>query len=221
VRQAAKKTDPVSILISFCLVSWLAALVPGPDFAIVTRNALVSRRFGVATAGGIASGLAVHAGLATAGLSAILLTSATAFTILKVLGAVYLAVLGLQALLAAVRHESGGGEGRSPTLGFTKPRSSRGAMAQGLLTNVLNPKVVIFFLSLLPQFIPDNGSVATWTPLLAACTVVVAFTWFTVVSLLIGAFRSWLARPRVARSIEGVTGVTFLGFGAKLALQSR
>lgn len=219
----------MSHLLAFALVGLIAVAVPGPDFAVVTRNALLNRRFGIFTVGGIGTGLALHAILASVGLSALLLASATAFSVVKVAGALYLAWLGIQSLASVVRARRSSGSTKVPpttplakkSRGSSRPSSARVAFRQGLLTNVLNPKAVFFFISLLPQFVPDGGSIAGWTALFGLTQVLIALVWFSVVAMLVATVSSALTRPRVSLAIDSFTGMAFIGFAARLAFLRR
>src|SRR5262249_12788933 len=135
-------------MFAFLLASLVLVVMPGPDQALITRNAIAhGRRAGLATMIGGASGIGFHATAATVGLSALLAASATAFTVLKVVGAVYLVYLGFQAWRHAKLRTAD-----------VHPERSRGAspFRQGLLSNSLNPKVAVFFVTFLPQFLPDH-----------------------------------------------------------------
>jgi threonine/homoserine/homoserine lactone efflux protein len=224
----------VSHLVAFALVALLAVMTPGPDFAIVTRASLAGgRRAGVLATLGIGTGLLVHASAAAAGLSVVIATSAAAFTVVKLIGAVYLLVLGVLALRGALRRrrdpdpdaaaavEALVTPGTPGTPGTRRRsfRTARAAYTQGLLTNVLNPKAVLFFLSLMPQFIPAGGSVVAWTMLLTAILMAAALSWFALVAVLVVQLRGVLTRPRVARTVEGATGAVFIGLAGRLALE--
>jgi threonine/homoserine/homoserine lactone efflux protein len=212
----------MSHLVAFAVVGLLGPMIPGPDLMIVIRNALCGRRLGWATAAGIASGLCVHVTLAAIGISAIVLASATAFTVVKVVGAVYLGYLGLRALMSAIKHgESVTPIGDKSRLGMAKPDRLSSAYRQGLLTNVLNPKVVLFFMSIVPQFVPKGRSFPEWMVAYGALQVVEAFTWFCLVTAAVNVLRKFLSRPKVARGIEGSAGIAFLGFGTRLVLEHR
>ena len=221
----------MSHLVAFAVVAVLAVMTPGPDFAIVARASLAGgRRAGVLATLGIGSGLLVHASAAAAGLSVIIAASATAFTVVKLAGAVYLLILGIGALRSALRRRRAADPDMAaaatalatPDLPGTGRRSfatARAAYTQGLLTNVLNPKVVLFFLSLMPQFIPAGASVVVWTSLLTAILIVAALAWFGLVAVLVVQLRGVLARPRVTRVVEGTTGAIFIGLAGRLALE--
>jgi threonine/homoserine/homoserine lactone efflux protein len=107
----------------------------------------------------------------------------------------------------------------TPGTGRRSFRTARAAYTQGLLTNVLNPKAVLFFLSLMPQFIPAGGSVVAWTMLLTAILIAAALSWFALVAVLVVQLRGVLTRPRVARTVEGTTGAVFIGLAGRLALE--
>jgi threonine/homoserine/homoserine lactone efflux protein len=217
--------------VAFALVALLAVMTPGPDFAIVTRASLAGgRRAGVLATLGIGTGLLVHASAAAAGLSVVIATSAAAFTVVKLIGAVYLLVLGVLALRGALRRRRDPDPDAAaavealttpgtPGAGSRSFRTARAAYTQGLLTNVLNPKAVLFFLSLMPQFIPAGGSVVAWTMLLTAILIAAALSWFALVAVLVVQLRGVLTRPRVARTVEGTTGAVFIGLAGRLALE--
>ena len=193
----------------------LGAMSPGPDFAVVVRRAAVSgRRHGMATAAGVAVGVSGWVVAAAAGVAVLLAASAVAFTAVKVVGGAYLCYLGVKALRTAVR------EG---TLSFESPdaatRGVRAAFAEGLLTNALNPKAGLFFVALVPQFV-DNAS-GTDAVLLSLIAGGGAACWFLLVATLVGALRRVVARPRVRRTIDGLTGVALIGLGLRLAIASR
>ncbi|TCO64532.1 LysE family translocator [Actinocrispum wychmicini] len=200
-------------MLAFVGVVQLAAMAPGPDFIIVTRHAAISgRRAGVATGLGIASGVFVWAVVAAFGVASLLAASAVAFTVVKLVGAVYLAYLGAKALLSAWRRrETVRGDVRatkvSPWAGYR----------QGLLTNLLNPKCAVFFVALMPQFLSDSPR---WddTLILSALAVAVSAVWFTVLANIVGALRTFFTSARVRRVLDTVTGTILVGLGIKIAL---
>jgi len=203
---------------TFLVLSLFLALIPGPDTTIVTRNALVGgRAAGLATIVGVAAGLTVWTLAAGVGVAAVIKASAPAFDALKIAGALYLAVLGLQALWGALRRA---GPRALPPAGGAG-MSSRVALRQGLLTNLGNPKIAIFFTSFLPQFTtgshPSFGVLVSLGLLFCA----VGLTILTTYGLLAARISGFLRRPRPRRVLEGVTGVVFLGFGIRLAAERR
>ncbi|MGQ4382484.1 LysE family translocator [Streptomyces sp. SAS_270] len=191
-------------LIAFTAVAAGMVAMPGADFTVVVRNALVSRRAGVACALGVAGGLLLHTALAVAGVAAVLTAVPALFRTLQLLGGAYVLYLGVRTLgalrrpLAAPGDEAGSG---------ARP------LRQGFVTNALNPKAPITFLSLLPQFVPAGSPALLRTLLLALIVVVLALVWFPAVALLVDRLGRWLRRPRAARAVEAVTGsaLTVLG----------
>ena len=194
-------------VLAFCGVAFVLSVTPGPDMALVMRNGLRSGRpAAFQTILGIFVGLLGWA-LATAiGVAAILAASATVFTALKIAGGVYLAYLGIRTLLALRRN----GTGQEPT--ETKPGSP---FRQGLVTNLLNPKLAVFFTTLLPQFISEDDPYVAKSILLAALFVVIGLTWLVLYGFVVGA----VARSRgFRRTIEAVTGVVLTALGLRLVV---
>ncbi|MFF8470534.1 LysE family translocator [Streptomyces griseus] len=207
-------------LIAFTGVAAGMVALPGADFTVVVRNALASRTAGLATALGVAGGLLVHTALAVAGLAAVLVTVPVIFRTVQLLGGAYVLYLGISALYAIRRRSSRDGSS-SPVAeeyepGRPVPREFRRALRQGFLTNALNPKAPVLFLSLLPQFVPHGQPPLPRTLLLAALVVVLALIWFPAVALLVDRLGRWLRRPRTARAIEGGSGVALTGLGLAL-----
>ncbi|MFD8465983.1 LysE family translocator [Streptomyces cyaneofuscatus] len=203
-------------LIAFTGVAAGMVALPGADFTVVVRNALASRTAGLATALGVAGGLLVHTALAVAGLAAVLVTMPVLFRTVQLLGGAYVLYLGISALYAIRRRVSE--EGRTPDR-VQGPEESEGlgrALRQGFLTNALNPKAPVLFLSLLPQFVPDGQPPLPRTLLLAALVVALALVWFSALALLVDRLGRWLRRPRTARAIEGGSGVALTGLGLAL-----
>ncbi|MFC8697743.1 LysE family translocator [Streptomyces parvus] len=207
-------------LIAFTGVAAGMVALPGADFTVVVRNALASRTAGLASAVGVAGGLLVHTALAVAGLAAVLVAMPVLFRTVQLLGGAYVLYLGLSALYAMRRRAqdgsglpSGAPEGESER---PAPRDFGRALRQGFLTNALNPKAPVLFLSLLPQFVPDGQPPLPRTLLLAALVVVLALIWFPAVALLVDRLGRWLRRPRTARAIEGGSGVALTGLGLAL-----
>lgn len=193
----------------------VAAMSPGPDFFIVTRSsALSGRRAGMACAAGIAGGVFLWSVVSAVGIAGLLAASALAFTIVKLVGAGYLMLLGVRSLLAARR----GGYDTTADLPATGP-STVAAFRQGLLTNLLNPKVAVFFLALLPQFVPAEPTV-TDTLSLGAVAAAVSLIWFSVLANVVDAMRGLLAKSTVRRALDTVMGTLLVAFGIRIALQS-
>jgi threonine/homoserine/homoserine lactone efflux protein len=198
---------------AFLGVSALVIITPGQDTALTIRNSLLGgRRGGVQTAVGVALGQAVWAFATSVGVAALLRASEPAFLALRLAGATYLLYLGAQALRSAL---CGGGDGAVAVPGSRRPR----ALRQGLLSNLGNPKMAVFFTSLLPQFAP-TGSFASLLLLgLVFCSM--TLVWLTGYAFAVARAGDVLRRPRIRRSIEGVTGAVFLAFGLRLASEHR
>lgn len=193
----------------------LAAMSPGPDFVIVLRNVLSGgRRAGIACGAGIASGVLAWAVVTSVGIAGLLAASAIAFTVVKLVGAAYLVLLGVQSLLAARR---GGYErAKEPEVEQAR-RSAFTAYRQGLLTNLFNPKVAVFFLALWPQFLPHDATV-TDTAILTAVAALTSLVWFTVLANVVTALRRFLTASKVRRTIDAVMGTLLVGIGVRIAV---
>ncbi|WP_188193332.1 LysE family translocator [Nonomuraea sp. SYSU D8015] len=203
--------------VAFGGVVMLGAMSPGPDFAVVVRRSAVSgRAYGMAAALGISVGVFAWVVAAATGVAALLAASAVAFTVVKVVGAAYLLYLGVKALRSALRK---GGELK---LELPDPgrRSVWAAFAEGLLTNVLNPKAALFFVALVPQFV-SSGASLSGTLVLSLIALAGTVAWFLVVANIVGTLRKVFARPAVRRAVDGLTGAALISLGVKLAATSR
>ncbi|MEV0784377.1 LysE family translocator [Streptomyces sp. NPDC050423] len=207
-------------LTAFLGVAAAMVALPGADFTVVVRNALASRSAGVATALGVAGGLLVHTALAVAGLAAVLVAVPVLFRTVQLLGGAYVLYLGVSALRSARRRDDG--RAHAAETAVDRPDDgqadigTRRALRQGFLTNALNPKAPVLFLSLLPQFVPAGAEPLPRTLLLAAIVVLLALIWFPAVALLVDRLGRWLRRPRTARAIEGGSGAALTALGAVL-----
>ncbi len=205
-----------SQVLAFTLLAALMTMSPGADTLLVVRNVLRGgRRDGIATAVGICSGLYVHATLSALGLSVILMHSAAAFTALKFAGAAYLVWLGLQSLRAAAR----GLPTTLPTATDTPRVPASRSWREGFLTNLLNPKVIVFYLALLPQFIGADDPVFRKSLLLAAIHAVEGIAWFAIVSHLVDRSRRFFLKPLLRRWIDAACGTFLVALGVRLAMQ--
>jgi RhtB (resistance to homoserine/threonine) family protein len=203
----------VTQLVAFGGVVLLGAMSPGPDFAVVVRRSAVSGRgHGMAAATGISVGVFVWVVAAATGVAALLAASAVAFTVVKVAGAAYLLYLGVKALRAALRR------GGDLTLDVPDPggQGTWAAFAEGLLTNVLNPKAALFFVALMPQFVSSGASLPD-TLVLSAIALAGTVAWFLVVANIVGTLRKVFARPAVRKAVDGLTGAALIALGVKLA----
>ncbi|HEY3950503.1 LysE family translocator [Phenylobacterium sp.] len=205
----------VQALIAFSVAAGLLTITPGLDTALVLRTAAVEGAKRAALAAlGIGAGCLVWGAAVALGLAALLQASALAFTALKWAGAAYLVWLGI-GLLRKPRDRFEMGEAAASGAG------DLGWLRKGLLTNLLNPKIGVFYISFLPQFLPAGVAPGPFIFLLAALHVLMSFVWFAV---LIGATRpisGLLQRAAVVRWLDRITGGVFLGFGVKLALSRR
>ncbi|GGU38049.1 LysE family translocator [Streptomyces lavendofoliae] len=204
-------------MLTFAAASLVLIMIPGPDQALITRSALAGgRRAGLLTMVGGVLGLVVHVGAAVLGISAVLIASATAFTALKVVGAVYLVWMGVATLRGARRtlREDPGEE--APATDAATGRYVR----YGFLSNALNPKVALFFVTFLPQFLPATGNVLPRAMALSLVFAALYLLWFSLYVVTVDRLGRVLRRPRVRARIEQVTGVLLIGFAVRLALQA-
>ncbi len=202
-------------LITFSLIVLTFLVIPGPATILtITRSLTGGRRVGLATGFGIALGDMIHTVTVALGLSAILMTSAIAFSIVKYLGVAYLLFLGLGAMLK----KTGAAEAAPPA-----KISPRQAFAQAILAEILNPKTALFFLAFLPQFVhAARGQVTLQLLLLGAVFVLLSIVVTTVIVFAAGFLRRHAGRFSLLQRWQGkIVGGIYLGLGAKLALQQR
>jgi len=213
------------LIVPYVALIVLLTITPGPDMLLVLRNGL--RGGGEAawlTGVGCCAGIAVHAVAATVGLSALLAASAEAFTVLKIAGAAYLIWLGLSSIAGTLRRRRGDDETLA-SLARSEPEraplDARGAFRQGLLSNLLNPKIAILFLTLLPQFVAAGEPRVQTTAILAAAFIAIGLLWMRLLSLLIEPAARLLKRARIGEWIERVTGAVLVAIGVGVALERR
>ena len=207
-------------LLAFIPVALLLTLIPGADTALVTRNALAFGMRGARwTILGICTGCLIHATASARGLSAILATSARAYETVKLVGAAYLVWIGVQGILQARGHP----ERAERVEGSAPEARSRGGhpFTQGFLTNILNPKVALFYLTFLPQFIPAGAPVLRTSLLLAMIHNALGFAWLSIYARFVDRLRVALTRPVVKAWLERVTGGALVLLGARLAWSRR
>ena len=209
-------------LVGFLGVVLVAYLVPGPDFLVVVRSAAEDPSRGRAAALGAQTGLCVHMLAAAAGLSAIATRSPVVYDGIKLMGAAYLVYLGVRAVLAARRaarerrtaHEAAS---HAPHEGGSARRRFRSGFTQGFLTNLLNPKAALFFLSVLPQFADGDGSLARQIFLLGLLDVVIGVAYWFALVVVAARLRALLARPKIRHRWELTTGWLFIAIGVMVA----
>jgi len=209
-------------VLAFTGIALLLTITPGADTMLVIRSVLArGQRAGLLTTLGICCGLFIHATVSAVGLSAILLRSATAFEVVKLVGALYLVYLGWQSLWRAVRHPASV-VATAPRPAHHVPQTTpRRAFLEGLLTNVLNPKVAVLYVAFLPQFITPADSVVLKSMLLASIHWVLGVLWLSLVTMALGRIWAVLTRPHIQQRLEVVTGAVLIAFGVRLALERR
>jgi threonine/homoserine/homoserine lactone efflux protein len=208
---------PADHLLAFALISFALIIVPGPNVLfIISRSLMLGRTAGVGTALGGQIGVYVQVAAVAFGVGAIVERSATVFTVLKLAGAAYLVYLGIQAL----RHRR---ELGSALTARAEPKSIRRIVRDGFVVGVSNPKAIVFFIAVLPQFVDQSaGHVPAQMLLLGAIFVAIAVFCDSTWALVAGTARSWLARsPRRLAAVGGTGGLVMIGIGASLALTGR
>ena len=201
---------------AFLTISAVVIVTPGQDTALTVRNTLAGGpKSGVMTALGVASGQAVWALASAVGVVAFLVTSEPVFAAVKLAGACYIVFLGAQSVYAAVRST----HLDTAMTGDAKLRGHSAAMAlrQGVVSNLGNPKMAVFFASLLPQFAPQDGSAFAGLILLGLIFCTMTFAWLTGYALLVASAGKFLRRPKVRRTVEGVTGTVLIALGLQIA----
>jgi threonine/homoserine/homoserine lactone efflux protein len=203
-------------VVPFLVVSAVVIITPGVDMALVTKNALLhGRRPALATAIGVNLGIMFWTIAAAVGLAALIAASQTAFTAIKLGGAVYLVCLGAAALWASRTRN---------TTGTELPPHARldggTALRQGLVSNLLNPKIAVFFTSLLPQFVGHRAGAVDLLAL-GAIFNAMCVLWLACYAIVAARGRAALARPRIKRALDRVSGVVLIGLGARLAFERR
>jgi threonine/homoserine/homoserine lactone efflux protein len=209
LRQA--ETNKLDSFLTFVIAITILTIAPGADTLLVIRNALRGGlRDGTATTIAICSGLFIHATISAVGISLIILQSAWIFTALKLLGALYLIYLGVTTIRSRQNVAAIDGVMSDD---FILLRSLR----EGLLSNVLNPKPIVFYMAFLPQFIDPQGSALLQSFSLAGVHFVISVIWLVAVAMMAAQMRHWLNNETVARRINQTLGVGLFGFGVALA----
>jgi threonine/homoserine/homoserine lactone efflux protein len=208
----------LTALLSFGVAATLLVLLPGPDTLVVLRTLLRDgRRRAALCVGGVLSGLMIWVAAAALGLSALLRASHDGYLALRIAGAVYLVWLGVQSF--RTRSASGGQAAAVADPG--KRRNVLGTgFGAGLATDLLNPKVGVFFVTFLPGFIPHGQPIGPTSLLLGAVFVVETAAYFAVLLLLAGKVTSWMNDPRIRRRLDRATGTVLVAFGVRLAVES-
>lgn len=203
-------------LVAFVAVSAVVICTPGQDTALTIRNTLAGgRRSGIATAGGVALGQAMWTIAASLGVVALLSASEPAFRALKLAGAAYLVYLGAQSLHAALSRTNDIQELRRGA-----PVTSSRALRQGVISNLGNPKMAVFFASLLPQFVPGGTTSFAWLLALGLLFCSLTLGWLTLYAVAVARIRRLLAGP-LRRTLDAATGVVLIMLGVRLAAEQR
>jgi RhtB (resistance to homoserine/threonine) family protein len=206
-------------LLVFVGVAAIVIVIPGPDTAVVTKNVLLhGRRAALGTSLGVSAGLSVWTVAAAVGVASVVRASAVAFTVLKVVGALYLVWLGVQALRAA---SHAGDDDHTAETGSRRTMTVLGGFRQGFLSDLANPKIGIFFTSLLPQFVASGRPVLLPFLLLGAIFVLMTVLWLCAYCVVAARAARTLQRPRVKAALDRVTGVLLIGIGVRLATEHR
>src|SRR5258706_9065343 len=212
---------PAAQLLAFLVVAGLLTITPGADMALVMRHALSSgKRQAFFASLGIGLGCLIWGTASALGVAVVLARSALAFTVLKYVGGAYLIYLGGRALSGAIRD----GSTTKVTEDMKIPRGYRPewvAFGQGLFTNLLNPKVAVFYLTFLPQFVATDRPVLPQSVFLAATHVLMGLVWLTVYARFLDRMAAVLLTDHVKRRIEAVTGAVLMALGIRLALAKR
>jgi threonine/homoserine/homoserine lactone efflux protein len=210
---------PLDQLLLFLPGSILVTIVPGADMALVMRQVFVGgTALAQRTIFGNLTGLVVHATALAIGLSALVVASAEAYSVVKLAGGIYLVYLGIQSLRSARRAHATVADG---TGSAAHVPSMRTAYLQGLISTVLNPKPALLFLTFLPQFVDEGRPVVPQIAFLAGVHILVGLIWMTLYAHLVARAHRTLTRGDVRRWLEAATGVVLIAFGLRVAIEPR
>lgn len=205
-------------IISFSVVVLLLVISPGPNGVLIAKTVPTSGKLiGFANVAGFITAFYIHGTLSILGISLILVQSSKAFFIVKMLGAAYLCWIGIKALREAIKGLRSESEYSQPVTPARRKRSFFKGFAEGLLTNVLNPKVAMFYLAAFPQFISPTANGLNTAMLLVTIHALINLLWFTAMILLLAQLTKAATNNNFQRWVKGVTGVVFVAFGIKLA----
>ncbi len=204
-------------LLAFTLIAFLTVITPGLDSMLVLRHSLVGgRRAGLAVVAGINVGCLTWATASLVGLTALLTASRWAYDAVRIAGAAYLVWLGATTLWRTFTRRATG----EPEIAVAKPGRWQ-AFRAGMLTNLLNPKPGVFYMSLLPQFLPGGPANAAWGVLLVAIHLTIGLIWLPLIVWTAARARHLFLRERVRRWLDRVTATVLIGLGGKLAAEAR
>lgn len=216
-------TGMFSLIASFAVVALLLSAVPGPDTLLVLRTGLRGgTRHGIAAGLGCAAGSLIWGSAAAVGIATLLERSAAAYEAVKLAGAAYLIVLGAQALWSARRARGLdadlGRPGAEPPAASPRTRTAAGAFWYGLAGDLLNPKMGLFYVAVIPQVVPHSVPILRGTLVFAGVDTTVAAVYMAALAAAAGWALRWLRQARVHRAMEGTTGLCMVGLGASIAL---
>jgi RhtB (resistance to homoserine/threonine) family protein len=213
-----KGVSNMNDLFTFLLLSLFVVMSPGIDTALITKRTISDgRKDGFKMALGITAGSLVHTLAVAFGLSAILMQSAIAFEIVKYVGAIYLIYLGVSSFITRKNKQPHNNEQYNEGSGSR----SKSAFKQGLISNVLNPKVAMFFITFLPQFVINGNNVTAQLITMGVIYTLLSITWFFIYVFFINYLREWLMSAKVQKIMDKTTGLVLIGFGLKLALEKQ
>ncbi len=203
---------------TFAIISFLLVISPGPNGVLFLKTVpTYGKRSGMLNLFGIFSATYVHGALSFFGLSAIILSSATLFMIIKITGAIYLAFLGIKALLSALKSDKKSIEKKQTSkVKKSKKRSAATSFVEGFLTQILNPKVSMFYLAAFPQLIDFQNAALTDIFLLVSIHAFSLFIWFTAFIILLGKSKKVFESSYIQRFVQSFTGTVFLYFSYKI-----
>jgi len=200
-------------MISFILMTLFVVMSPGVDTALITRRTISGgKKDGLLMALGITAGSLGHTLAATLGLSALILQSAIAFSILKWVGAIYLIYLGIQSLITRKKSED---------VNDIEPQTKGSPFKEGFLSNLLNPKVAVFFITFLPQFVSSKENAMLELLAMGCFYSILSILWFVFYVFCLTYIREWLLSATVQSYMEKLTGIVLIGFGIKLLFTQR
>lgn len=201
---------------TFLVLSLFVVMSPGIDTALITKRTISDgRNDGYKMALGITTGSLVHTFAAAFGLSAVLMQSAVAFEIVKYVGAIYLIYLGLTSFISRNKKKVSHLKDQNTT------EIKKSAFKQGLFSNVLNPKVAMFFITFLPQFVKAGENVTQQLLIMGVIYTLMSISWFFIYVFFINYLRDWLMSPKIQGIMDKATGLVLIGFGLKLALDKQ
>jgi len=215
-----------SALAAWVLVAFLGTMTPGLDTMLVLRHTILGGRpAGLTVVLGIAAGCLTWATASLAGLTALLAASRLAYDAVRIAGAAYLIWLGSSAIWRSLpRHRSSSTAEDDQAIDIGSQHDAPGpwrGLRAGLVTNLLNPKVGVFYISLLPQFLPTGPDATAWGALLVAIHIATGFLWYPALILLVGHARRVLQRAAVRRWMDRITATVLIGLGLKLATDAQ